>query len=571
MPTPRPTAEQERIVAQRVGPGDVAVVSAYAGSGKTTTLESYTRAHRSERFLYLCYNRALAEEARARFPDNVECRTTHSLALAEIPGNLRPKAGRPLDATTVRDILRLESAVTGAFALDTLNRFLASDDRAVGPAHVVAPEGASPEARRHVESAAGWLWSLMTDPRTSVPLPHDAYLKFWSLVGRPVRGHDVILLDEAQDTNPAVAGYVFRMAERGLCGVLAVGDSHQSIYSWRGAIDAMREAARRATAPPLSLTQCFRFGQSIADDASRVLAHLKGDSTALVGAGGAPKGGGRCFLARSNDGLLQRAIAAVSEGARVHFCGSRAEDGYSPMQDYRLGDIADIRRLAEGRRAEVRNPLIRRFGSLAELEEYLDGSPEGTLKSAHRIATRLDDEAEATVAAVCGASVGPEAADLHLSTAHKSKGREWDEVLMHQDFADPAARSLRARLEDPSTAREAAEEVNLLYVAMTRARVSCRYSGALRAWLDSGCQTREDGGRARGRAQDAAAADPFDLFRDSPEAPRAAAGAERRRGRGRGPRPQAAPDPFEMFRDAGPRSGGKGAGQRARDPFDMFR
>jgi hypothetical protein len=60
-------------------------------------------------------------------------------------------------------------------------------------------------------------------------------------------------------------------------------------------------------------------------------------------------------------------------------------------------------------------------------------------------------------------------ADIILSTAHKSKGREWDSVRLAQDF-------LSSQLGPDSPTAEA--EVRLFYVAMTRAGQERRYSRA---------------------------------------------------------------------------------------------
>ena len=61
----------------------VVVVKAYAGTGKTTMLISYAEERPDERMLYIAFNKAIQLEAAAKFPSNVECRTTHALAYAK--------------------------------------------------------------------------------------------------------------------------------------------------------------------------------------------------------------------------------------------------------------------------------------------------------------------------------------------------------------------------------------------------------------------------------------------------------------------------------------------------------
>ena len=59
-------------------------ITAFAGTGKTSTLVEYARIRPEWRFLYIAYNKAMQTEAATRFPRNVDCRTLHSLAYEKI-------------------------------------------------------------------------------------------------------------------------------------------------------------------------------------------------------------------------------------------------------------------------------------------------------------------------------------------------------------------------------------------------------------------------------------------------------------------------------------------------------
>jgi len=83
MATRTPTPEQAGIIATKLEPGQVMVVNAVAGSGKTSTLQLYVDAYPEKKFLYLAFGKAQADEAKDRFNQNAECRTTHSLAYRE--------------------------------------------------------------------------------------------------------------------------------------------------------------------------------------------------------------------------------------------------------------------------------------------------------------------------------------------------------------------------------------------------------------------------------------------------------------------------------------------------------
>lgn len=55
-----------------------------AGTGKTTTLVKYAEQRPHLRFLYVAFNKSVANEAQRRFPSNVISKTVHSLAFADI-------------------------------------------------------------------------------------------------------------------------------------------------------------------------------------------------------------------------------------------------------------------------------------------------------------------------------------------------------------------------------------------------------------------------------------------------------------------------------------------------------
>jgi superfamily I DNA/RNA helicase len=106
----------------------------------------------------------------------------------------------------------------------------------------------------------------MTDRRDKMPLGHDGYLKLWAM-SEPELSFEYILLDEAQDTNPVVLDVLMKQPAQ----LVYVGDKHQQIYEWRGAINAMEQITGLQES---YLTQSFRFGQAIADAASLVLRTL---------------------------------------------------------------------------------------------------------------------------------------------------------------------------------------------------------------------------------------------------------------------------------------------------------
>ncbi len=70
-------------------------VIAYAGTGKTTTLQMMSNAMPERRGMYLAFNKAIANEAQSKFHHNVNCRTFHSLAYRSVPRGVTDKVRLP--------------------------------------------------------------------------------------------------------------------------------------------------------------------------------------------------------------------------------------------------------------------------------------------------------------------------------------------------------------------------------------------------------------------------------------------------------------------------------------------
>ena len=74
-----PTVEQLQIIEAVAGGGDIAV-NALAGTGKTTTLRLISESIKPKRGCYIAFNKSIVDEARSKFPKNVNCLTAHGLA-----------------------------------------------------------------------------------------------------------------------------------------------------------------------------------------------------------------------------------------------------------------------------------------------------------------------------------------------------------------------------------------------------------------------------------------------------------------------------------------------------------
>src|SRR3954464_14382061 len=74
-----PTEEQQAIIDAARNTSDNILISALAGSAKTTTMEMICHEIRTIPILFLAFNKRIADEADKRLPSNVEVRTLNAL------------------------------------------------------------------------------------------------------------------------------------------------------------------------------------------------------------------------------------------------------------------------------------------------------------------------------------------------------------------------------------------------------------------------------------------------------------------------------------------------------------
>ncbi|UWM52098.1 UvrD-helicase domain-containing protein [Streptomyces carpaticus] len=481
-----PTPEQAEAIAT-YGDGLDMVMQAGAGCGKSSTLKLIAKSDPRRRMLYVAYNRSIAADAARSMPGNVVAKTGHGLAFnpRHLPRLKQPRqtahaAAEALGVKRILGILGTAPAIPtdrGAtlamlpriimrVALETVTRWCYSADREIRARHVPEYRGlTSPVAREQllalVLPVALAAWADLTDPAGVLRMQHDHYLKMWALSG-PTLAADTVLLDEAQDTNDVLSHALMGQehAQR-----IAVGDSAQQIYAWRGARDALGRFRDGLGAPELTLSQSFRFGPAIADTANVWLAlidaplRLRGwdGAESTVGSVEDPD----AVLCRTNAGAIAVVLDALAAGRRVALVGG-GDDAK------RLAWAAEA--LMQGRQTD--HPELMAFTSWSQVREYAEDE-DGSLRTLVRL---IDAHGPQSIAAAADQLAPEETADLVVSTVHKAKGREWDTVTIHGDFLPPKPDRI-GRTVLPR------EEGRLAYVAVTRARR--RLDDHALAWVHS--------------------------------------------------------------------------------------
>lgn len=458
------------------------VVDAFAGCAKTTTAIGYADHHKSKRMVYLCLNTANAEEARSRFGPNVTPLTTHQVAFqATRPDRNRlTQEWRPL---LLMDQLKLNNSRLAMLTMKTLANFFNSSDVEISEKHAEPLREAHDLGDADVMNAVSYArlaWKRMSDPGDSMKYPHDFYLKQFALKA-PRLDYDTIIFDEAQDANPVTLQIIKGQKHAGL---LCIGDRHQSIYQFRGSVNAMETLALGAT--HFHLSQTFRFGPKVAEVANTILSELKGETKPIRGMGqdGAWNPNRNTVLSRTNAELFR--MAAPLRGEGVHWVGGK-EDKFGNWIDgcnnYKLEAIVDAYHLYARERHLIQNQLVKsKFASWDEYVNYAEAASDGEARVVVKVVEEFSHEIPDLVADIKKNAVrDSKDADLTLTTVHRSKGLEWDSVQISDDFE--VLEETEAKLASHANAVIPVQDINLLYVGVTRAKTALKLNTETQDWL----------------------------------------------------------------------------------------
>jgi len=220
------TDEQKAIIEYDVCGDAIVNIIAFAGTGKTTTLLEYSKARPDVRFLYIAFNKSVQTSAERKFPPNVTCKTSHSLAFSSFGFKHKNRLISNLRLKTVKSLLSLNTYKDAKIVHEILLNYLMHPDSKLSKMHLPKSSKMSNGNKLIYLKMAAKLWLMMCDEKNGdIGMLHDGYLKLYQL-SNPELHFDCILLDEAQDTNPVVTDIVLKQK----CPKILVGDPHQQIY-----------------------------------------------------------------------------------------------------------------------------------------------------------------------------------------------------------------------------------------------------------------------------------------------------------------------------------------------------
>lgn len=462
------------------------VLEAVAGAGKTTTLLAAAEQMPGQ-IAIMAYNKKIAEEIKAKLAgrgvDWKKCQagTVHSFGFSAY------RKARPVvkvEGYKVRDILdcmlqpgdRLAIYRDEAAKLVGLAKQMAFG--VVGPAdwaHLAehfdvfddedgkAPREAVIElAKRALAESNAQLDIIDFDDMVYLPLLLK--LHFWQF--------DVVMVDEAQDTNAARRALVRVMVRKG-GRVIAVGDRHQAIYGFTGAdADSLDLIAKDFGCSRLPLTTTYRCPQAVVAFSQQWVGHIQAAASAPQGVVSESSmedfltrkdlDGEAAVLSRTTKPLVKLAFALIR---RRISCRIEGRDISLRLQKLITRWKVKTLDALEGRlelyleRETTKCLAKKRETKLIEVEDVVE-----TLRV---IIAQCRKEQKTTVADaveyVAGLFADDVAGILVLSTIHKAKGREWRRVFWLDRAGTCPSKWARQQWQKD-------QEANLCYVAATRAQ-----------------------------------------------------------------------------------------------------
>lgn len=481
------TPEQQDIIQSS---GNIKI-NAVAGSGKTTTVIEYAKTRSaSARILYLAFNKSVKLEATKKFAEkglrNVKVETAHSLAFKHIvfKHNYKVKA-LGYKTNEIAEILNLQA--TGEkhaqyIVANHINKFVAyfcnSDVQKVQDLNYLDTITDAKAATfvktfyHYIESKTRLLLSKMDKGETEII--HDFYLKKFQL-SNPALAFDYILFDEGQDASAAMLDIFLKQK----CTKVIVGDTHQQIYGWRYAVNSLEKVDFKT----YHLSTSFRFAQPIANLAMEILKfknHIAEEplkDIPIRGQGAVSKESKtKAVLARTNLGLLLKAIEYVTEKKKVKYIYFEGN-----INSYTYADegasLYDVLHLYNNRHFQIKDTMVKSMKDLRELQDYIDKTEDVQLGMMVEIVKEYGNEIPGIIKAIKDKHVPNDEkgkAEMIFSTVHRCKGMEYDSVQIVNDFiTEEKLEKLADNKKNEQLNRSKInEEINLLYVAVTRARNS---------------------------------------------------------------------------------------------------
>lgn len=503
------------------------VIVARAGSGKTSTLveglkhmrglptsiapspqqraiwEQLALSRDARTVCFVAFNKSIADELRGRVPPGCDAKTMHSLGNrslfkafgpTDMDGDRVPNLLSKLlsmDLRTLKhtkmELLRVVSRLVSLckMNLSVVNDAALDDLAAQYDIDMVCD-------RKQVYALVPQILEACQHVGDEKRIDYDDMIWLPVKLGLPVRTYDLLIVDEGQDLNRCQQALAKRCGRR----IALIGDDKQALYQFAGADSISMSrltkelAEHDARCVTLPLTVTYRCGKAIVREAQKVVPDIEAHESNpegevcranLESSPGRPSyhdqvRDGDMVVCRTNAPLVRQCLKFIMLNKRAYIQGRASvgadlistctrligkdhldEQGLVPLLVEKLDDWLSAEVTKENAR---RSPSVERIQSLQDRRDcimcFCTDLCNGNTATVQDVLDRIDqlftDEKQME--------------GIRLSSIHKAKGLEADSVW----FLIPPRGN-----RPPSTGQQLESELNLHYVACTRAKRKLTY------------------------------------------------------------------------------------------------
>lgn len=457
------------------------IVEAVAGSGKSTTLVEVCKRLKGNNHLFCAFNKLIADDLSKKLPYNIQCRTLNSYGWGICLKNFKVKLDMNKTDNMMKDIVPWnERKYVGGFIKSLIGLLKANTvfpdslmNGSFDMMELILRQGLDmPKSKQALDwtkeiyqRSAAMTHIMDFDDQIFMPILYDLQLPYF----------DTLLVDESQDLNPVQIELCIRSAKR----LIAVGDSRQAIYGFRGADpEAIANMQSRLAkdicgVKTLPLSICYRCPKKVVEAAKVIVPQIESNDTAEQGVVAS------CSMSKfDQSALVGDFVLCRTTAPLVSNCLRFIREGrHATVRGRDIGKQLDslITRISGG----VDSKTIDAF--LSDLDNYSRAETSRLAALERNLEIQALNDRVATLEALSSAVIDPkgigtvagikqkiteifsdESSGIVFCTIHKSKGLEAERIwILHPELLPHPAAKKPWQKE---------QEKNLKYVAITRAQ-----------------------------------------------------------------------------------------------------
>lgn len=458
------TKEQLEIIHIKNISKKVIVIEAFAGTGKTTTMFEFIKQHDDKKILYLTFNSGLSNDTHCKFGniDNVDIMTVHSLA------------HKYLTSEKYLDIQKIKlGKIENNYLIERFKLNLLSNKQLIRKCNNIRSKldlfCSNDEPPNSKDEHIPIIWNDMLEGKCP-QITHDMYLKWFQLLKIKLN-YDIIILDEAQDSTPCIISLV--MSQK--CTRIMIGDIHQQIYRFRG-VENPFNAIKHMKHEKFALTTSFRYGKKLAcitniflntfkEESNNITSIHNNTQIKLSSVGMLNLEKGIVILSRTNLKLFENLMTCFFNSKKV-FVINRTfnfEKESNIINDFIKIENNSCKDLGK----ELTHKKLKGFKNMHDVKEYFFDTDNTKWKLRIKLFELYGGILRHHWINIQNNFVDKiEDAECVLSTVHQTKGMEFNDVFLSDDFS-------KFKYDDEGNIRNVCwdlDNYNLMYVALTRAK-----------------------------------------------------------------------------------------------------